>query len=248
VSSSSTLNSSFTFNPQADPSPPPLLTGHQHLLSETTTYAPSTNNSIPSTTSRYSTTVVRSRPNSIAALPEHETDAGGASSVLTIKNTANGKEAGSPAVSDMPEIPSEVASPVAVVAPPPLTEETASVDSSAEPAAPESIIARPASVPTVDHATPTSPTKPTRAIPPIPASAYTHRFSFVKPVGKPATPVGKGVTKWTDALGLGGFYGAASPAADKASPAGGEKTRCSVCKHVSSMTSYVSAFSSAPID
>lgn len=199
----------------------------------------------PSAFTAYSNTVVRARPSPASGiLPAHEKDEGG-SSVLTIKNTHKAAEpsvAGT--LTDLPDIPSEVPSsptPVPATTTIPTTAAATPVsairskDKKADPetvaaAEPEVLeekgfVVVPDSNPSViAPRSKAKPAVPTRAPPPLPESSFTHRFTFVKPVGNKIGGVG-GV----GLIGLGWF----SAGNSNSSGLGDGKGKCRVCKHVS---------------
>lgn len=187
--------------------PPPAA--HDHLLSETTTYAGS---SATSSVLESTATVVRPRP-SVAVLPHHncelETDAGGASSVLTIK--------GHPDASSPPDAV-EPAEAVASASDPVESLKGAVADASLSGTAKETTAADARAAP--PPASPTTITPPTLASPVtsavLPPSAFTHRFTIVKPISafKPPAPARKGSSQGQ------GIIGWAFSAAGLASPSG----------------------------
>lgn len=196
---------------------------HDHLLSETTTYAPSTASS-SQTDLENTATVVRPRP-SVALLPDHDRDVeklDSTASVMTIKGT-----------------------------PSPPVDESQSAASPPEDQAPAkkvdtSVVGK---VDASNSATPSSPTSPLSTVvsapklaspitsSPLPPSAFTHRFTIVKPIPSPEprrpSASSQGILGWA-------FSAAGLSSTSLTTPVGGGKRdkserkktglKCGVCR------------------
>ena len=204
------------------------MPANDHLLSETTTVAGSSG---PPSELESTATVVMPRP-SVTDLPHHSDDAGPTSSVRTIKGNAEEKATEPKAAA------------FDVVAP-----------NATEPKTPTT----PLDPPDVRSPSPTKITPATLASPvtsPVfPPSAFTHRFTIVKPIGslKPAPPApgarkgssqAQGIIGWAfSAAGLtppnggssasnggGGSFGSASYSSGGKGKKKAKLPKCEVCR------------------